>query len=188
MERKISMNAESMNQKTAVFSFGALEAQAEPRSYDMDEPTRELPLIAGRFAGREWDVEDLQREYTQKKARRVQSPRRGTAFVLGGLATACLLIGSLMGQAKLVDINQEAVAVTREISALRQEQNDLRVRTAASGLAYSVGEDRREMTGQLVFSVEPAGEDVATVLSVRRGHELQHFWNSFVDVLGESFR
>ena len=50
------MTTDSMNGKTAVFSLGSITRQAEPRSYDMDEPTRELPLIAGRSAGREWVV------------------------------------------------------------------------------------------------------------------------------------
>ena len=61
------MTAETLNQKTAVFSFGSLSAREEPRSYDVDEPTRKLPLIAGRFAGREWDEEELKREYDRKR-------------------------------------------------------------------------------------------------------------------------
>ena len=45
------MNADVIQEKTAVFSFGSLSRTEEPRLYDLDEPTRELPLIAGRFAG-----------------------------------------------------------------------------------------------------------------------------------------
>ena len=63
------MRPESMDQKTAVFTFGSLAAE-EPRSYDVDEPTKELPLIAGRFAGREWDAEELRREYDRKQETR----------------------------------------------------------------------------------------------------------------------
>ena len=55
------MIADVIQEKTAVFSFGSLSRTEEPRLYDLDEPTRELPLIAGRFAGREWTAEELRR-------------------------------------------------------------------------------------------------------------------------------
>lgn len=173
------MTAETLNQKTAVFSFGSLSAREEPRSYDVDEPTRKLPLIAGRFAGREWDEEELKREYDQKKEKSSASRIWVIVISILALAAAMLLIGSLMGRARLVVMNQQAVEATQEIGMLRQEQNDLRVRSAGTSLLRAGAEP---------VSPAPVGEDTAVVLSVRRGHELQHIWNTLVDMLGESFR
>ena len=172
------MTAETMTQKTAVFSFGSLSAREEPRSYNVDEPTRKLPLIAGRFAGREWDEDELQREYEQKKQKPVHSRIWVVVISILALAAALLLIGSLMGRARLVVLNQQAVETTQEIGMLRQEQNELRLRSAQTSILRA---------GNGPVSAVPAGEDTAVVLSVRRGHELQHMWNSLVDMLGESF-
>ena len=89
------MRPELQDQKTAVFSFGSLAVE-EPRSYDMDEPTRQLPLIAGRFAGREWDVEELRREEDRKKeARKAPQNKRWFLPAVGAAAAAVLLVGSL---------------------------------------------------------------------------------------------
>lgn len=178
------MSARDMDQKTAVFTIGSLAAD-EPRSYDVDEPTRELPLIAGRFAGREWVVEDLQREYDLKKEARGEKNRRWVTPVLGAAAAVALLIGSLLGQAGLVDVNEEAAGLEQEITVLQQEQTALRVQYAQAGLAFRPG---REDTSALLTRELSQSRDKATVLNVRRGHELQHLWNSVVDTLGESFR
>ena len=173
------MTAETMNQKTAVFSFGSLSAREEPRSYDVDQPTRKLPLIAGRFAGREWNEDELRREYEQKKEKPAGSRIWVVVVSILALAAALLLIGSLMGRARMVEMNQQAVETTREIGTLRQEQTELRIRSAQTALLRSATEPA---------APAPAAEDTAVVLSVRRGHELQHIWNSLVDMLGESFR
>jgi hypothetical protein len=119
-----------MEEKTAVFSFGSLACEPEPRSYDVDEPTRELPLISGRFAGREWVAEDLRREYEQKKtAQRTRPARRNAVLAAAGcFAAAALLVGALMGQTRLTAMNDEAVAVSEEITVLQREQNALRIR------------------------------------------------------------
>ena len=179
------MSAQTMDQKTTVFTFGSLAAE-EPRSYDVDEPTRELPLIAGRFAGREWAVEDLQREYVQKKeARTAQKTKDWSVPAVSAAAAAVLLIGALIGQSGLVKANEEAAAVEREIVVLRQEQNGLRMRYAQSGLAFRVDDTDPDT---VLVNREIESRDKATVLNVRRGHELQHLWNSFIDTLGESFR
>ena len=173
------MRPELQDQKTAVFSFGSLAVE-EPRSYDMDEPTRQLPLIAGRFAGREWDVEELQREEDRKKeARKERQNRRWFVPVLSAAAAVAMLVGSLTGQAALLDVSENAAASRREIVSLSAERDALRLEYARSGLAL----DRSAQT----FEPVQGREDKATVLSVRRGHELDHFWDSVVDVLGESF-
>jgi len=178
------MNAQTMDQKTAVFCFGSLAAE-EPRSYDVDEPTRELPLIAGRFAGREWVVEDLQREYDLKKEARVERKSKSWFVpVLSAAAAVMLLVGSLAGQAELVGINENAAGLEREVTVLRQEQSAMRVNYAQAGLAFRQDQSDPDT---LWIREEPQRQDKATVLNVRRGHELQHIWNSVIDTLGESF-
>ena len=171
--------------KTAVFSFDRLTAREEPRSYDVDEPTRELPLIAGRFAGREWIAEELRSEPIVKFTSKPNSAfRRAAALALGGVTAAALLVGALMGQAELIDMNEEAVVVSAEISALREEQNTLLLRYAELSPAH-VGEDAPAASEVGTSSV---GQDKATVLNIRHGRELGHMWESFVDTLGASFR
>jgi len=182
------MTTDSMNGKTAVFTLGSLTRQAEPRSYDVDEPTRELPLIAGRFAGREWVVEDLQREYSRKKARKEMGSRSraGLAMAVCAVLALALLIGSLLGQAKLVDMNEEAVQVSRQISVLEEEQRSLRVQYEEMRRAPGAESLSAEV---LLSSSAPAqGQDKATVLNVRRGNEMPQLWRAFIDKLGESFR
>ena len=176
------MRPEVLEQKTAVFSFGSLAVE-EPRSYDMDEPTRQLPLIAGRFAGREWDVEELQREEAEKKAARREKDRRWFMPFLGAAAAVMLLVGSLTGQAALVDAGEKAAAADREIASLSLERDALRLEYARSGIALEMGETERAA----VFETVQTRQDKATVLGVRRGHELDRFWDSVVDVLGASF-
>ena len=174
------MRPEVLEQKTAVFSFGSLAVE-EPRSYDVDEPTRELPLIAGRFAGREWDVEELRQEEEERKVeeRRSRRSRHWLGPVVSAVAAVVLLLGSLTGQAALLDVNEKAASAEKEIAVIRREQDALRLEYARSGLALEVDGTRTEPVG--------TREDKATVLGVRRGHELQHFWNRVVDALGESF-
>ena len=123
------MTADSMQEKTAVFTFGSLSAPEEQRSYDMDEPTRELPLIAGRFAGREWAAEDLRREFSENGGLTGRQLRRRRAVTLsvGALAAMLLLVMSLLGQARLVDLNEQTVAAAETVTALRREQSELLV-------------------------------------------------------------
>lgn len=173
------MRPEVQEQKTAVFTIGSL-AVDEPRSYDIDEPTRELPLIAGRFAGRVWDVEELRQEQERKDQQRKTGQKKSRfAPVIGAAAAVVLLVGSLTGQAALLDVNESVVKENREIAVLRQERDALRLEYAQSGLALRVGEAE---TGAVRVR-----EDKATVLGTRRGHEFDRFWDSVVDILGESF-
>ena len=177
-------------EKTAVFTIGSIAAQEEPRSYDVDEPTRELPLIAGRFAGREWTAENLRTEPVVKNTDGTAAPRRwAAALILSGVTAAALLVGALMGQAELVNMNEEAGVVSAEIAALREEQNALLLRYEEIGPS-AVWEDvgpaapgTPAEAGALT-----AGQDRATVLKIRHGHELGRLWESFVDTLGASFR
>lgn len=179
-----------MQEKTAVFSFGSLSGAEEPRSYDIDEPTRELPLIAGRFAGREWVPGEMLRERPEKTSLNGAAMRRRNAFALsvGALAAMLLLVISLLGQARLVDMNEEANALSARADALRQEQNVLVVQYELSRAESFYTAAGYEQTPAVVtFSEEPLGEGRATVLSVRRGREIHHFWRSLVDRLGVSF-
>ena len=190
------MSVDSMQEKTAVFSFGSLAGAGEPRVYDLDEPTRELPLIAGRFAGREWAAEDLRREFSENggltggELRR----RRTATLVIGALAAVLLLVMSLLGQAKLVDVNDRAVAAAESVTELRREQNELlveyeRARLRAGSESLSAGAGRVQLLRAAQGEISgPETEDRVTVLNVRRGRELHHFWRSFVDTLGASFR
>ena len=68
------MNAKTTEQKTAVFTPCAESAEATRAFPVLDEDTRELPLIADRFAGRYWDGR-MEKETDEKPARK----RRGAA-------------------------------------------------------------------------------------------------------------
>ena len=190
------MTADSMQEKTAVFTFGSLSGDREPRSYDLDEPTRELPLIAGRFAGREWAAEDLRRELASGSALSDKEKRRRRALTLslGALAAMLLLVMSLLGQARLVGLNERAAVQTETVAELRQEHSRLLAeyeQTRAGRLSESApaGAARAEMLRAAQNDLpETAAEDRITVLNVRRGRELKHLWNSIVDTLGVSFR
>ena len=183
------MSAGHLNEKTAVFTPGSLTRAFEPRSYDMDEPTRELPLIAGRFAGREWTVEDMEREQTRRLELKKQSglhPRAITAMALCAVLALVLLVGSLFGRSRLVAMNEEAVHVTAQITVLEDEQRNLRVQYAQ--LRQFPAAQRTAalaVTSGLPLS---QGEDKATVLNLRHSNEMPQLWRSFIDKLGESFR
>lgn len=191
------MTYDPMDGKTTVFTFESLADTEEPRVYDADEPTRELPLVAGRFAGREWAVEDLQREIAEKKqqtVRRNSFRRRAAVMAAAGAAAVVMLTGSLTVQAKLTAMNDEAAALTAEIAVLRREQDTLRVRYARSE-ALSAVEDyavetlgMQQPRGDQLRYLEDETPDKATVLNIRRGRGWNHFWNGLVDRLGESFR
>ncbi len=181
------MSAGHLNEKTAVFTPGDLTRAFEPRSYDMDEPTRELPLIAGRFAGREWTVEDLEREQTRKLELKKAAPSRmPLAAAICAVLALVLLIGSLMGRSQLVEMNEEAVKVTAQITVLEEEQRTLRVRYEE--LRQYPGAEQlsaRAVTSGLSLS---QGEDKATVLNLRHSNEMPQLWRAFIDKLGVSFR
>ena len=192
------MRPDSMQEKTAVFTFGSLAEAEEPRSFDLDEPTRELPLIAGRFAGREWTPEDLRRELAEKDTLtgKALRRRRTAALAVGALCAMLLLVLSLVGQARLVERNTQTVAAAQTVSELRKEQSRLLVeyeRTrlrAGSGVGVSAADNSRVQLLRQAQSEFPEteAEDTITVINVRRGRELQHFWHTLVDTLGVSFR
>ena len=188
------MTRELTNEKTAVFAFGDLDIAEEPRSYDLDEPTRELPLIAGRFAGREWTAEKLQSAPAVPKTERGDKAfHRTVGLAAAAMAAVALMVGSLMGQAKLVDLNEQAVTASTEIAALRTEQNNLLLRLEESNPAADLNSipeslESRVLDEMLTAGVGNTGEDKATVLNIRHGRELGYLWESFVDRLGESFR
>ena len=157
------MNAKTTEQKTAVFTPCAESAEATRAFPVLDEDTRELPLIADRFAGRYWD------------------------------AAMLLLVGSLTGQAELTAMNDELVSVSARISELKAEERTLLVETEkAESLAavesYAVGTLGMELprldqrnTGASELS------DRATVLHARRGQGLRYFWENLLDTVMACF-
>ena len=190
MEQKTAVF--SVEQKTAVFRLGDLSLETVSAGHQMDDATRELPLIAGRFAGRHWIPEEVKRE-TQAKQEKKERPRRGLAFfALCASLAFLLLVGSLMVQARLTAMNEEAAAVSAEIRTLREENETLELeRAEARGLtapeSASAALALRYGTASTAFVDAPAA-DKAAVLGVRRGQGVSFWWNSFVDTLGECFR
>ncbi len=186
MEQKTAVF--SMEQKTAVFNLGDLSREQASAGRQMDDETRELPLIAGRFAGRQWIAEDLRREQEQRPSRRERPHfrrRRADALVLCGILAFLMLAGSLLVRSRLTAMNDEAVALSAEIQTLREERDSLRMESAGTvELSYAAPGLR---TVQAAYVAAPAA-DKATVLGVRRGHGAAWAWNSLIDTLGECFR
>lgn len=180
----------AMEQKTAVFSLGDLSRENAAAGRDMDDSTRELPLIAGRFAGRQWIVEDLKREAEEKPARPEKSRAHRLLLAACAAAAMLLLVFSLMGQARLAALNDRAVALSGEVRDLRQEQIALRVEAAAGqdlseADRYAVETLGMQMPrGDQVLTMETRAQDKATVLGVRRGRGASYLWNVLLDELG----
>ena len=99
------MATRQMTEKTVVFNFGDLSADQGNAGLLMDDETRELPLISGRFVGRFWDAEELLREEERKASERKRASARRRWFAPAALAGAALsfalLTGSLLGQAQV---------------------------------------------------------------------------------------
>ena len=95
-------------QKTAVYTPLTDENEEEKtRAFPVaDEDTKELPLIAERFAGRYWDGR-IEEETDNKPARRSER-RWALAFGLAAAAVMLLLVGALTGQAKLTAMDRLA--------------------------------------------------------------------------------
>ena len=188
------MNAKTTEQKTAVFTPCAESAEATRAFPVLDEDTRELPLIADRFAGRYWDGRmEKETDETGEKPARKKTGRSALAFAAAAVAAMLLLVGSLTGQAELTAMNDELVAVSARISELKAEERTLLVETEkAESLAavesYAVGTLGMELprldqrnTGASELS------DRATVLHARRGQGLRYFWENLLDKLMACF-
>ena len=178
----------AMEQRTAVFSLGDLKPENSAAGRQMDDSTRELPLIAGRFAGRQWTPEELRRE-AGEKPKQPRRTRRAVRLILGGMAAMALLIGSLMGEARLTALNDQTVTVTAELRQLRREQDTIRAEAAeldlsAADLYATQTLGMQAPRGDQFLTVESAAQDKATVLGVRRGRGFTYLWNSFLDDLG----
>ena len=185
------MKAKITEEKTAVFTPCAESAEATRAFPVSDEDTKELPLIAERFAGRYWDghIEDKPEE----KPARKKSFRSTAAFGAAAVAAMLLLVGSLTGQAELTAMNDELVAVSERISELKAEERTLLVETErAESLSavesYAVGtlgmqpprlDQHNSGTAEL--------SDRATVLHERRGQGLRHFWEKLLDTVVACF-
>lgn len=188
------MTTNAMEQKTAVFAIGDLSRESVAAGHQMDDTTRELPLIAGRFAGRQWIAEDLRREEEERPIRRERPRRRRrfAALALCGVMAFLLLVGSLMVQSRLTAMNEEAAALSAEIQALREERDTLWVEyaetaeTARPARPESVTLGMEIRDGQAAYVTAPVA-DKATVLGVRRGQSAAYIWNSVIDTLGECF-
>ena len=179
-------------QKTAVYAPLTDENEEEKtRAFPVaDEDTKELPLIAERFAGRYWDgrVED---ETDNKPARRSER-RWALAFGLAAAAVMLLLVGALTGQAKLTAMNDELVAVNTHIAELQAEERVLCVEAEEAESLSAVEKAAAETLGmqsprfdQIASGAELS--DHATVLNVRRGQTLRHFWERLLDTFVECF-
>ena len=136
------MNAKTTEQRTAVFTPCAESAEATRAFPVSDEDTKELPLIADRFAGRYWDGHAD--EAPERNPARKQSFRSALAFGAAAVAAMLLLVGSLTGQAELTAMNDELVAVSERISELKAEERTLlaeteRAESLAAVESYAVG-------------------------------------------------
>ena len=186
-----SVNAKTTEQRTAVFTPCSESAEATRAFPVSDEDTKELPLIADRFAGRYWDGHAD--EALERNPARKQSFRSALAFGAAAVAAMLLLVGSLTGQAELTAMNDELVAVSERISELKAEERTLlaeteRAESLAAVESYAVGTlgmqqprpDQRN-TGAAELS------DRATVLHARRGQGLRHFWENLLDTVVACF-
>jgi len=183
-----------MTEKTIVFNVGDLSADQGNAGRLMDDETRELPLISGRFAGRHWNVEELLREEEKKNAERRRPPvrRRWIAPVaLAGAALSfSLLTGTLLGHAHLTELNDQILTAREEVIVLRQEQDVLPSRSASvmsvsaeSYAAKTLGMQRR--AAERTADTASRSEDTATVLGIRRGQGFTHFCRTIIDKVGE---
>ena len=189
-----SVNAKTTEQRTAVFTPCAESAEATRAFPVSDEDTKELPLIADRFAGRYWDGRmETETDETGEKPARKKTWRSALAFGAAAVAAMLLLVGSLTGQAELTAMNDELVAVSERISELKAEERTLlaeteRAESLAAVESYAVGTlgmqqprpDQRN-TGAAELS------DRATVLHARRGQGLRHFWENLLDTVVACF-
>ena len=91
------MNAKTTEQKTAVFTPCAESAEATRAFPVLDEDTRELPLIADRFAGRYWDGRmEKETDETDKKPARKKTWRSALAFAAAAVGFACYVLSRLV--------------------------------------------------------------------------------------------
>ena len=139
------MNAKTTEQKTAVFTPCAESMEATRAFPVLDEDTRELPLIADRFAGRYWDGRmEKETDETGGKPARKKTWRSALAFGAAAVAAMLLFVGSLTGQAELTAMNDEPSPCRRVSRRLKAEERTLLVETEkAESLAavesYAVG-------------------------------------------------
>ena len=189
------MTNRQVTEKTVVFHFGDLSAEAGNAGSLVDDETRELPLISGRFAGRCWDAEELLREEERKTAARKKSPVRRRWFAPAALAGAALsfalLTGSLMGQARMTQMNDQILTAQEEVIVLRQERDRSQSRIA-SGVSMTttegyvtktLGMQRRSQEQEVETVIQR--EDKATVLGIRRGQGFTYFCRTIIDKVGE---
>ena len=185
------MKAKITEEKTAVFTPCAESAEATRAFAVSDEDTKELPLIAERFAGRYWDghIEDKPEE----KPARKRSFRSTAAFGAAAVAAMLLLVGSLTGQAGLTAMNDELVAVSARISELKAEERTLLVETERAESLSAVESYAVETLGMQPPRLDQRStgaselSDRATVLHERRGQGLRHFWEKLLDTVVACF-
>ena len=185
------MKAKITEEKTAVFTPCAESAEATRAFAVSDEDTKELPLIAERFAGRYWDghIEDKPEE----KPARKKSFRSTAAFGAAAVAAMLLLVGSLTGQAELTAMNDELVAVSERISELKAEERTLLVETERAESLSAVESYAVETLGMQPPRLDQRStgaselSDRATVLHERRGQGLRHLWEKLLDTVVACF-
>ena len=170
------MNAKTTEQKTAVFTPCAESTEATRAFPVLDEDTRELPLIADRFAGRYWDGRmENETEETGEKPARKKTWRSALAFGAAAVAAMLLLVGSLTGQAELTAMNDELVETEKAESLAAVESY------AVGTLGMELPRLDQRNTGASELS------DRATVLHARRGQGLRYFWENLLDTVMACF-
>ena len=164
----------SDEEKTAVFTFGNLAYKGTEETY------------APAFRSRET------REETVKAASRPHVLLVVTVVLAVSLAVL-LLVASLMGQARLTELNDQTVLAAQEIGELRKEQTELRISyeetfDLAEIEAYATGAlgMQRPRSDQIDYVTNTVPDQV-TVLKGEKGLKLSECWNAVIDTLGVCF-
>ena len=182
-------------EKTIVFHYGDLSKEAGSAGRQMDDETRELPLISGRFAGRHWEVEELLREEEEKKTTERKHPvsrRRWLVPALAGAALSfALLTGSLLGQARLTQLTDQVLTAREEVIVLRGDPDlslnpGVFAESTVAPVEYAAKTLGQERRGQdQTADTLSRNEDRTTVLGIRRGQGFAHFCRTIIDKVGE---
>lgn len=165
----------SEDEKTTVFTFGNLAYEGAAVSHAQKYAPQEMPRVA---------------------AERVPSRSHILLVVTAVLAVALsvlLFVAALMGQARLTELNDQAVSTAREIGELRREQTELRVRyeetfdleTIENYATVTLGM-QKPGNDQFDFAT-PAVPDQVTVLAKENGLSLSSCWSAILDTLGACF-
>lgn len=159
--------------KTMVFSFGSLACEGAPSA----------------------------REYTIYEAPgKSENTARGRADILlivtallAAALSVLLLVAALMGQARLTELNDQAVMTGKEIGELRREQTELRIRYEETFDLEEIEEYATVTLGmqkpgnEQIDYADPVVPDQVTVLAKENGLDLSVYCRAVIDSLGACF-